>query len=48
MKFRCVLCHAIYDEVAPCEDSPAEAKGVCAECAKREGLIPPTGEPNEN
>ncbi len=47
MKFRCVLCHDIYDEVEPHEDSPAEAAGVCAECARREGLVP-TGEKNEN
>ena len=40
MKFRCVICHDIYDEVKPHEDSPEFANGVCAECARREGLVP--------
>ncbi len=44
MKIRCALCHAVYDEAPDLEDSPAEIKGVCDECVKREGLIPSKGE----
>ncbi len=48
MKIRCSLCHFVYDELPPTEDSPDEISGVCDGCVKREGLIKPTGEMGEN